>query len=201
MGYYSYVVARDYGFAPNPFYDTCTLATCKPVIRNGAKIGDWIFGNGSVQHNLPNNLIFAMKVTSKVSFNEYWGDAQFQIKKPKMEGTLKNMYGDNIYHLSNGKWVQSDSHHSYPGGETNYKNLERDTRYDAVLISEKFFYFGKNATKIPELFIEHIVHRGLNHSRPDEKWGLAFVNYLEGTYEYGYYGDPVQFESFKRFPG
>src|SRR5262245_31415483 len=41
---YSYVVARDYGFAPNPFYGFCTLATCKPDIRRTADIGDWIVG-------------------------------------------------------------------------------------------------------------------------------------------------------------
>ena len=33
MRLFSYVVARDYGFAPNPFYEMCTLATCKPRIR------------------------------------------------------------------------------------------------------------------------------------------------------------------------
>ena len=30
MRLHSYVVARDYGFAPNPFLGVCTLATCKP---------------------------------------------------------------------------------------------------------------------------------------------------------------------------
>jgi hypothetical protein len=29
---YSYVVRWDHGFAPNPFYETCTVATCKPYI-------------------------------------------------------------------------------------------------------------------------------------------------------------------------
>src|SRR5712671_5339411 len=35
MRLYSYVVARDFGFAPNPFFGVCTLATCKPDIRKG----------------------------------------------------------------------------------------------------------------------------------------------------------------------
>ena len=87
------------------------------------------------------------------------------------------------------------------GGETNYKNLERDTKVDAVLISEIFFYLGRSVIRIPELFIEHIVHRGRNHSRPDDKWGLKFVNFLVENYEYGYHDDPVQFESFKRYQG
>ena len=47
MKLFSYVVARDYGFAPNPFFSTCTLATCKPKIRRTASVGDWIIGTGS----------------------------------------------------------------------------------------------------------------------------------------------------------
>jgi len=38
---HSYVVARDYGFAPNPFFGFCTLATCKPRLRSVAQVGDW----------------------------------------------------------------------------------------------------------------------------------------------------------------
>ena len=41
---FSYVVARDYGFAPNPFSGWCTLATCKPKIRRNARPGDWVVG-------------------------------------------------------------------------------------------------------------------------------------------------------------
>ena len=38
---------RDYGFAPNPFHRTCTLATCKPDIRSSAYAqGDWIVRYG-----------------------------------------------------------------------------------------------------------------------------------------------------------
>lgn len=41
---YSYIVARDYGFAPNPFYGICTLATCKPIIRKHCEVGDYVIG-------------------------------------------------------------------------------------------------------------------------------------------------------------
>ena len=47
MAIYSYIITRDYGFAPNPFYGICTLATCKPRVRNNAQIGDWVLGFGS----------------------------------------------------------------------------------------------------------------------------------------------------------
>jgi len=41
---YSYIMTSDSGFAPNPFHDICTLATCKPETRRLAKKGDWILG-------------------------------------------------------------------------------------------------------------------------------------------------------------
>lgn len=44
MNLYSYVITRDYGFAPNPFWGICSLATCKPQIRQRALKGDWIAG-------------------------------------------------------------------------------------------------------------------------------------------------------------
>lgn len=53
MKIFSYVVSRDFGFAPNPFFNFCTLATCKPKIRKDAKIGDWIIGtNSTTKKNL-----------------------------------------------------------------------------------------------------------------------------------------------------
>lgn len=53
MNLFSYIVARDYGFAPNPFPPYCTLATCKPGIRNSAQKGDWIIGLGSLMRENP----------------------------------------------------------------------------------------------------------------------------------------------------
>lgn len=202
MSYYSYVIARDYGFAPNPFYGYCTLATCKPRIRKGAQIGDWIFGNGSAALKCPDRLIFAMKVTAKLSFNEYWEHPLFQIKRPRMNGPLIKMYGDNIYHFEDNKWIQADSHHSLIGGETNYHNLKRDTgTSDTILISDEFFYFGRNAVTVPKKFVDNVLHRGRNHSRPDENWGEKFVTFLKENYSLGLHGDPIQFDIFKRYKG
>ena len=53
MNLYSYVITRDYGFAPNPFWNICTLATCKPQIREHALKGDWCFPNKKILRNSP----------------------------------------------------------------------------------------------------------------------------------------------------
>lgn len=85
---FSYIVARDYGFAPNPFYGVLTLATCKPVIRKTASIGDFIIGCSNKA--LGNKLIYMAKVSEILTFDQYWNDPRFAKKKPVMNGSLKN---------------------------------------------------------------------------------------------------------------
>jgi hypothetical protein len=77
MRLFSYVVARDYGFAPNPFFGFCTLATCKPKIRAAAALGDWIVGTGSCAYGLEGRLVYAMRVTEVLTFRPIL--ARFQI--------------------------------------------------------------------------------------------------------------------------
>lgn len=67
MKLYSYVVARDYGFAPNPFYAACTLATCKPRIRKTAKPNDWVLGTGCAERKRSGTLVYAMSPRITVS--------------------------------------------------------------------------------------------------------------------------------------
>ena len=111
MKLYSYVVARDYGFAPNPFFGACTLATCKPIIRRKAQIGDWIVGTGSATKGCRDHLVYAMRVAETMSFNDYWSDPRFRAKRPNLRGSIKQAYGDNIYHRhsEDAPWEQEDS--------------------------------------------------------------------------------------------
>lgn len=151
MRIYSYVVARDYGFAPNPFHGFCTLATCKPVIRRVARVGDWVVGTGSTENQRRGFLVYAMKVTEVLTFDEYWDDSRFLKKRPNLHGSVKQAYGDNIYHRDerSGAWIQEDSHHSLENGATNLANLNIDTQIPKVLISTDFAYYGSEGPKIP----------------------------------------------------
>lgn len=120
---YSYVVVRDYGFAPNPFWGVLTLATCKPIIRKNANVGDFVIGHATAAEG--NKIIYIMKVSKVITFDEYWNDKAFSIKKPIMNGSLTRMYGDNIYHHDeNHEWIQEDSHHSLENGKINKDNLK-----------------------------------------------------------------------------
>lgn len=161
-----YVVDRDFGFAPNPFHGYCTLATCKPGIRSTAKIGDWVIGMGGSRLNAKGRCIFAMRVTGKIPFNEYWSDPTYLDKKPIRNGSSKMMVGDNIYRYDaeTQQWYQEDSHHSNPDGSINLENLRTDTKINNVLISRHFVYFGVSAPIVPESIINRIGYKnGIGH--------------------------------------
>lgn len=151
-------MARDFGFAPNPFHGACTLATCKPVIRRVAKVGDWVVGVGGARLEARGRLVFAMQVTEVLTFDEYWEDIRFRDKRPVRNGSRVMLVGDNIYrsHPDTGDWVQADSHHSLPDGSPNPHNVGHDTQTDRVLISKRFYYFGRSAPSIPSEILEHL---------------------------------------------
>lgn len=198
---YSYVVRRDYGFAPNPFNGVLTLAACKPVIRKGAQVGDFVIGFSDKYDE--NKLVFMMKVSEVSTFDQYWNDPRFLCKRPVMNGSLKCKYGDNIYHHDDkGDWVQEDSHHSFENGVVNEDNLKRDTGLtDHVLISYDFFYFGKNAVEIPKRH-QVCVYRFIGQKKIKEKDCDALWKYLCSRYPKNeLIGFPRQFDSFKRYDG
>lgn len=175
---YMYVVDRDFGFAPNPFHGCCTLATCKPQIRENAQVNDWIIGMGGQSLEATGKCIFAMHVTEKLTFNEYWNNPEFFDKRPVRNGSRKMMVGDNIYYKKpDGAWFQADSHHSQQDGSINPLNMQKDTRADSVLVSGHFFYFGKAAPLVPENILNEI---GYSNGRGHRVFDSAVTDNLIG---------------------
>lgn len=197
---YSYIVARDFGFAPNPFHGFCTLATCKPKIRAGASLGDWVIGTGAKsRYNFPGRLIYAMQVGEILDFEKYWNDPRFVRKRPNLNGSLKVIYGDNIYSRKGKRWVQADSHHSLENGRPNKANIAWDTGVNRVLVATKFVYWGKAAPTIPKEFRsvhgtnEDICCKARGHRNFGEGLATAFSNWLEEQGKWGFQGDPLEF--------
>lgn len=195
MGYYSYKIEHDFGLAPNPFGGYCTIAVCKPTIRanKNLQIGDWVIGTGSAKLKIINHLIFAMKVEETLTMEKYWEDKRFQYKKPVVNGSLVQMYGDNFYHRDkSGKWIQENSAHSLEGGKVNKDHLEVDTGGKNVLISKSFYYFGDKAILIPVRFRD-ICSQGRNMKSTSITVRIAnrFIQWLESTHEMGVHGDPI----------
>jgi hypothetical protein len=199
MKVYSYLLDHDYGLAPNPFGKYCTLAVCKPKIRNSGNldIGDWVIGTGSraledfTGRILVHHLVYAMKVEEILTFEEYWADIRFGYKKPVLNGSLSAMYGDNIYHKDDdGNWIQEDSAHSLPNGEINIGHLKKDISGKNVLIGQEFYYFGDNAPFLPN-DIHSICHTGVGEKLISIDDQVSLFKWLESNYIYGIHGDPI----------
>ena len=183
---YVYVVDRDFGFAPNPFHGSCTLATCKPGIRAGAKTGDWVIGMGGSRLRSTGRCIFAMRVTATMSFSEYWISPAWRDKRPVRNGSRKMMVGDNIYHYDGDLecWHQADSHHSNLNGTPNSDNIRNDTKADRVLISHHFFYFGRDAPAVPTALLEAIGYKNSRSYRVfAESTCAPLLAWLHGSFE------------------
>ena len=196
MSYFSYKIEHDFGLAPNPFGGYCTIAVCKPTIRNNKnlKIGDWIIGTGSAKLNNLHHLIFAMQLEEKITLDDYWNDIRFQYKKPVINGSLMQMYGDNFYHydIKKKKWIQEDSAHSLTNGKANSGHVKIDTSGKYVLISQNFYYFGDNSILLPKKYWD-ICSEGRNMKGPSipPKKAANFIIWLQGNYKVGIHGDPI----------
>lgn len=202
MRLYSYVVARDYGFAPNPFWGVCTLATCKPEIRKHAQIGDWVVGVGSKGCKLAGKVVYAMKVDETLTFDEYWHDVRFAQKRPNLRASMMQAFGDNIYHRDpkSGKWEQAHSHHSFRDGTPNMANVIHDTRVPRVLLGREFIYWGRSAIACPERFRTNICAGGrpVRNNFPPEVI-RDFVQWVSSFSEQGFVGYPKEFDNAKRW--
>lgn len=190
----TYVVARDFGFAPNPFHGYCTLCTCKPDIRRLANVGDWIVGTGSAVRKRAGHLVFAMEVAETMTFNEYWSDPRFQRKKPNFRGSKKQAFGDNIYCRDAEGWHQQNSHHSLKDGTPNVVNIRNDTRTNRVLVATNYVYWGGMGPPVPTK-LRGAVCIGRGHrANFDAALESAFIDWLRRLPERGYQGDPLDWK-------
>jgi hypothetical protein len=156
---FSYIVACDAGFSPNPFWGYCTLACCKPTIRRTASVGDLIVGLSP--KGLGHRVVYVMRVTGKMSFADYWRDRRYERKRPNLQLNERRACGDNIYRpLAGGRFRQQPSGHSMDDGRGDERTKAKDLRGRFVLVSRDFVYYGAKAIELPPRFRGLIVGRG-----------------------------------------
>jgi hypothetical protein len=139
------------------------------------------------------HLIYWMQVDEIVTFDQYWGDPRFSRRRPVLNGSQMQRYGDNIYYIGDeGTVRQLDSFHSQPDGTTSVANLERDTgSTNRVLLARDFVYFGENAPSIPP-DLAFFVHKTQGHKcRFTEASKIELIKWLKGMEPRGLRGDPV----------
>jgi hypothetical protein len=141
----------DTGFAPNPFHGLLTLATCKAGIRNTKGPGSYVAGFTSKalcgDKVGEERLIFIMKITEKMSFDDYYNDPRYQCKKPTKENRITKA-GDNIYFKNGNAYKRGIAFR-----HLNKEMFDSDHKSDKVLISSEFFYFGKGAIPVDQFKI------------------------------------------------
>ena len=204
---YVYAVSYDLGFAPNPFGGLCSLACCKPNIRDRANLGDWIVGLTGTKLKPTMRCVFAMQVATITTFDDYWSDAEFASRKAKRNGSQKKQVGDNIYHRDgpDEPWIQEDSVHSLPGGDQCPLNTAHDTRVNRILLSDRFIYFGETAPAVPATILGKLDYqRNVRDYRkfdaPDAASLIAWVEGHMAKHSHRVLGDPFDFDSTsKRF--
>jgi hypothetical protein len=175
---YSYCIPYDDGAAPNPFWDVCTLAICKPVIRRVAEIGDWVVGTGSKNSpigDISTSVVYAMKITDKMTLSEY--DQYCGEKKPEKRPDwgnrdFKRRVGDCIYAFSGEEVKLRRSVHTE-------HNRKRDLGGKNVLLSKHFYYFGDNPIELPENLHEIIKQNQGHKSKSNAPHVRSFLDWLE----------------------
>jgi hypothetical protein len=181
MKLYTYTLRHDSGAAPNPFWGVCTLVICKPAIRRAAEVDDWIVGLGSVNSpigDISDRVVYAMKVTSKMTLEEY--DQFCKTFLPKKKPDWRN----RDYRMR-----MSDCIYNYAAGATNPKmrtgvhteeNMEKDLSGLYALASKQYYYFGDQPVKLPD-DLKPIMHTTQGHkSDANQEYVEPFVNWIEG---------------------
>jgi hypothetical protein len=162
-----------------------------------AQIDDWVMGTGTAERNRKGYLVFSMRVTGVVTYDEYWSDSRFLAKRPNLAGSKKQAFGDNIYHRDSDSecWLQENSHHSYPDGTVNLRNVKNDTQTPRVLVSDDYVYWGGFGPVLPPRFrnysgVDICAGHGYKVNFPQELV-QEFVAWVRAQDKKGYVGDPL----------
>jgi Nucleotide modification associated domain 2 len=140
--------------APHVADGLLSLAICKPMIRRGAQVGDYIFGFAGVALGA-GRLIYAAVVTEVFVREDYY--------------TKHDNRGDAISGWENGDFFLKEDalYHSDGTGQSSDVGNAPDFNNARVLVSDDFRYFGKNgncsyASACPKL-VERLAALGPGH--------------------------------------
>lgn len=152
-------------------------------------------GTGSKKRAQQGRAVYLMQIGRIITFDQYWTDPLFSEKKPVLNGSRTQQYGDNIYHrdpLTN-EWIQEDSFHSGVGGVVDIDNLETDTGHtDKVLIADWFIYWGGDGPEVPTE-LAYAVQKTQGHKRLREEGEIrAVVDWAQKVTVVPTLGEPTE---------
>ena len=120
------------------------------MIRKAARIGDWVIGFRSRRAG---EVVYAMEVQEVLSLGDYWSDPRFADRRPDATSRPDNIYRpgtrDQLIQVENSVHGPHDA--------------ARDIRGRNVLLSKRFWYFGRDSVPIPNQ-LQHLIHDSRGHS-------------------------------------
>lgn len=184
MNLYSYCLRFDDGAAPNPFWDICSLAICKPVIRRTAKVGDWVVGLGSANSpigNISDSVVYMMRITNIRNLRDYdiLCQSKYPGKIPDWNNTdFRRRVGDCIYDYSQGSPPKLR-----PSVHTE-RNRKTDMGGVSALISSHFYYFGDHPVQLPDN-LKSLIRKQQGHKvKANQPYVEPFIQWVENlSYE------------------
>jgi len=193
-----YKMTSDTGFAPNPFGNYLTLATCTPNHqRANIGKGDWIIGvegktlaeerkKAGYHLEIEQCLIYAGKVCEVLGLDSYFHDPRFENKKY----SPSNPQGDNVYYIENNswRWIRGHEHDikSIPDEEAYipvskvdefFRNKKLKEKYGAIIqdiwgnrvfICKEFLYFGNKCIEFNKKFLRCLNNRGIRYCTQED---------------------------------
>ena len=180
---YTYCIPYDDGAAPNPYWGTCTLTICKPAIRRTARVGDWVVGTGAKfarmadkrTRDLRGRVVYAMKVTEKLSMRQYDVRTRTLLKKKLPAWNSRDprrWVGDSIYDFSAKSPRLRRSVHSE-------ENRKTDLGGKYVLLSTHFYYFGDQAVPLPKNLRAIACNQQGHRRKLNEKYFRPFERWID----------------------
>ena len=161
---YRYVIVTDGGDAPCTKDDLLTLATCKPVIRRLARVGDWVAAfRGQAKRNGEHAgaLVWAGRIGETVGWDDY-------VKR--FPSRFDARYSTSPFPDAQGQPCENSTWFRKRGGyHTDAAQQERDFGHPILVFDmNKTWYFGEDPKQLSgelcELVARNQGHR-INHPR------------------------------------
>lgn len=168
-----YILKHDTGMAPCIDGGLVSLATCKPQIRKGAKLGEWIIGCRPSPEGL-GRVVWAGRVADSIEVGNY--------------ERLHRGRSDAIYRAKPGGGFKRLRPH-YHAGES---ELRKDTSAPVLILDpDATWYFGANPHTLPE-HLSHLAPQGRGHRVDKVKEGdaVALQAWLASILPPGVHGRP-----------
>jgi hypothetical protein len=148
-------------------------------------------------------VIYWMRVSEALSFDEYWNDARFAAKHPQIPGPKMRMVGDRTYRheVGSDRWLFDLSmHYLPPAAQGAGGHVARDTAVDRILLGDAFTYWGDTGPKVPDPLLGLFPNPRGQKKPPAGPLLTELHQLIDLDNPLGVVGDPADWNNTRYFP-